>query len=310
MSNMVNKLTILLNSCDAYEDIWNPFFSLFDIYAGELKKCKILLNTESKSYFHNGLDIQTLGLFNGKEVSWGERLRQHLERVKTEYVLFLMEDFFLVNNVNNGVIKRIIEWMDADKEIGAFNLLPLDGITKGSSYPGFCLVEAGTPYRVNAQACIWRKEVLYKSILSSENPWIWEEYGRIRNDKLLISKIYCLDWKEEQPINYNFYVYGKCNGIGRTYCHSGIIKGRWNMEVVKKTFKKNGIAVNYKARGIYRQRIKERVKYSFFLVNIVKKPYKFFRKILRIEPFNINETEEYKRNIQLYVTPYMDNEKF
>ena len=42
-----NRVTLLVNSCDAYADLWQPFFTLLKRYFVPLP-AEILLNTETK----------------------------------------------------------------------------------------------------------------------------------------------------------------------------------------------------------------------------------------------------------------------
>lgn len=46
----MNNLTIIVNSCDKYEDAWNPFFKLMEIHWPKSDKYQIILNTENKDY--------------------------------------------------------------------------------------------------------------------------------------------------------------------------------------------------------------------------------------------------------------------
>ena len=52
-----DKLTILVCSCDRYEDLWIPFFTLLRKYWGS-KDVRILLNTESLGFSFDGLEIE------------------------------------------------------------------------------------------------------------------------------------------------------------------------------------------------------------------------------------------------------------
>ena len=55
---MSNEITVLVNSCDEYSEIWDVFFTLFKKYWPQCEY-PIVLNTESKSYSFDGLDITT-----------------------------------------------------------------------------------------------------------------------------------------------------------------------------------------------------------------------------------------------------------
>ena len=50
------KYSVLVNTCDKFEDCWNPFFQLFCMYWQDYKG-KIYLNTEYKDYSFPDLDI-------------------------------------------------------------------------------------------------------------------------------------------------------------------------------------------------------------------------------------------------------------
>jgi hypothetical protein len=68
--NKKEDLTILVNSCDAYEDLWYPFFELFRI---NWPNCKydIVLNTETKSYTHPKAGLPEIVTYNPRTTKWG-----------------------------------------------------------------------------------------------------------------------------------------------------------------------------------------------------------------------------------------------
>ena len=302
----VSNLTILYNSCDSYEDLWEPFFKLFVRYGNDLKKLPIVINTETKNWSFSGLNIKCLNL-KSEETAWGARLRGCLERIDTEYVLFLLDDFFLQDKVDCSVISNCISYMESDKSVGGVNLLPLDGVTKPSQLKGFSIAEPGVPYRVNAQVCIWRKSVLYNSILSCESPWVWEIYGYIRNDVFMKSKILFLSWGEKEPFPYGFYQYGRVDENGRTMAHSAVMRGKWDMSLVKKLFKENDINIDYSIRGVYRKEWRRIIADCKLLNFLIVKPYRFLRRNRQIH----NDTsKEYDEMIAIYVNPYLKDEKF
>ena len=98
----MNNITILVNSCDDYSDAWTPFFTLFKRF---WPNCEypILLNTETKKFDIEGLNIRTIN--SSKSLSYSERLLQALKEVETPLVLILLEDFFIRNYVDINRIK-------------------------------------------------------------------------------------------------------------------------------------------------------------------------------------------------------------
>ena len=97
-NNIIKKadITILVNSCDFYEDAWDPFFKLLKI---QWPNCpyKIALNTEKKVYQCDFMNVRTIK--TGKEVSWTARLRSALNQIDSEYVLFFLTIFHILNNI-------------------------------------------------------------------------------------------------------------------------------------------------------------------------------------------------------------------
>ena len=65
-------VTILVNSCDLYEDVWEPFFRLLKIQWPECEQYRIVLNTETKEYNCEFLKVETI--CGGRNSTWSERI--------------------------------------------------------------------------------------------------------------------------------------------------------------------------------------------------------------------------------------------
>lgn len=113
-----NRVTLLVNSCDAYADLWQPFFTLLKRYFLPLP-AEILLNTETKNFAFDGLNLRCV---HSTAPTYGERMTDALREVKTEYTLLLLDDFFLAaaRGYWRG-LADIVRWMDADRDIVYFN---------------------------------------------------------------------------------------------------------------------------------------------------------------------------------------------
>lgn len=278
------KLTILVNSCDAYSDLWEPFFILFDKFGGELKNCPIILNADNKKYKYKGLNITCPNQFENN-VQWGKRVKNCLKHVKTDHVLTLLDDFFIQRPCNVDVIKQCIDWLDGNKNVGAFNLLSMKQSEEESEkFKNFCFIKPETGYRLNSQACIWRKEILDKSMLDDESPWDWELFGNLRNSVILKDvDFYCISEKVDEPYFYNAEFCNKKYSPDKV--QNAVIRGKWDLNCVEKCFKENGIEVDYSKRGIYVNEEK---------VNIFKK---LFRKINKL--FHLKKTLSNRKNFKV-----------
>ena len=311
-NSLKDKVTILLCTCDTYDDLWEPFFKLFDKFGGELKELPIVINTETKKYSYPGMNIKCMNQIKQSEsITWAKRLKDVLARIETEYVLLLLDDFFLVRDVEKEdfeCMMSCVQAMEEDKDIGAMNLIPLQGADKSQEFIGFWLVNPGTPYRMNAQACIWRKDIFDKSLLDIESPWEWEIYGNLRNDVLIKSKIYALAEGQREPYAYGFYDYGKRDENGWYVAKSGVMRGKWYMPSVEKLFKDNDINVDFSKRGIYSDGIKKKMHNNKLALNFVIKPYRKVRNLFFKKEFEkiVKENElVHEKNMEKFVYPYI-----
>ncbi len=300
MENKLQNLTILLSSCDKYEDLWEPFFKLFKKYGGELASCPIVLNTESKQYSYEGLNITCPNNYT-ENIEWGRRLRQTLETINTDYVLFVLDDFFLQKPADCDTISQCIKWLDENKNVGAFNLTPIEPANKEHEiFKNFCYMPVKMNYRFNAQVCIWRKNVLYDSILDIESPWDWEVYGNQRNQYIFKHcELYALKYNAPAPYDYNFVIYEQSTPKN-IVVHSAIMRGKWDLSCIETCFKENDINIDYSIRGLYKPETnKPNNKIKEFILKLTKPIRKIFFKSEKYKTLVYLPIKEYKAKIKL-----------
>lgn len=232
------KVTVLVNSCDLYEDAWYPFFKLFNTYWTDCPY-RVILNTETKQFSMDEMKIEVFNTACG--LTWSKRFLLALKEIDTEYVLFFLEDFFIMSDVRRDVFDKAIECMDNDKNIGAVCLNPdvdfdhwhTDGIY--SEY--FTEILRSSHARVNAVAALWRKSFLEKIIREKESPWDFELLGTKRA-KLCKEKILCLAPGTPPPFDFHFL----------KHFGYGISQKKWLPEN-KVLFEKHGITVDFEKLG-------------------------------------------------------------
>ena len=238
---MEKKLTILVNTCDAYEDLWMPFFTLLKRY-WDPHKIRIVLNTESKDFSMDGLQIDCVH-FPGKS-KYGERILHALEQITTEYTLLLLDDFFLRKPVDTEVLFNILTWMDADTDIACFNTetIPVYADWERDKYPGFHRVPPGTQYALNMQAAVWRTRMLKQFWRPKVSPWEWEAYCNLLQYKYPQNKIYCTTDFQNSFLDYGHYQ------IADVWA---VVRGKWVLEDVQPLFEQENIQVDLSKRGYY-----------------------------------------------------------
>ena len=271
-----NKCTILVNSCDSYEDLWNPFFTLFKKFYPNCPY-EIILNTETKHYEHDGLKIKTFGMHQG-EKRWGKRFLDHFYKVGTKYVLIMLDDFFIRDYVKQDVIDRCIELMDEDPMISCFQFNTVEDKNNVTydKYPIFDLRPKEGLYKLAFQPGVWRVSDLKRYIFPEESPWDIEEYANIRT-YVLDNKFLTLKADAEPVFDYGF----KLDGMG-------VYRGKWVEHDVRPVFEANGIDVDFSKRGFYH---KEHAK-----KDIIHKIFRAPNSIHNLYVKYKRESVEHKRN--------------
>lgn len=235
-----DDLTILLCTCDKYEDIWPLFFHFFEKYWPDCP-CEIVLNTESKSFSHEKYNIKSYNLYSSDSiVSYGKRMIDHLDKIKTKYVLILLDDFFIRKPVDAKKLLTILNWLEDDETIACFNFDSLrNKAVDDGKYPGFLLMPEFGEYKYNLQSAIWNKDTFRKAWRENESPWDWELYGNCRSFNC-DNKFYTLDAFDNSPI---YYAQDKdCRAI---------IQGKWVLADIEPLFEKEKLDMDFSIRGTY-----------------------------------------------------------
>lgn len=236
-----NKATILVNSCDAYEDTWYPFFELLKKYWHDCPY-PIVLNTETKAYKDDFLPIKCYSLYQNKKPTYGERMLEHLKRIDSEFIIMMLDDFFLRSPVDMGKIDVYIEFMEANPDVAyiTFDSVKDQFNTDDGALKDCLLRPKYGEYKVNLQGGIWNKKALPYYVRKHETPWEFETKGSIRSFERN-DRFYCLKDLSLSPINY-----GKKPGL--TW---GIVRGKWAKGDVEPLFRKHGIECDLTKRGFF-----------------------------------------------------------
>lgn len=215
--------TLLVASCDAYSDLWEPYFALISRYWPDCP-FPIALITENKR--PNLGRVRALHL--GQGLDWSSLLLRALDAVSTPYVLLSLEDFFLRRTVDT---QRVIALLDALKRenLNMLRLIPRPG-PKGRRLKGlYGGIAPHTPYRVSTQAALWRVTVLRQLLLPGESAWQFEVNGSKRSS---LYQGFASVWDAAIP-----------------YRHHVVERGRWFPWAAFR-FRRLQIGVDLKARPV------------------------------------------------------------
>ncbi len=257
----MNDYSILINTCDKFEDCWNPFFKLWNLYWPDCKG-KVYLNTEFKDYVYPGLDIIPVKgcvgkQYKGKYATWSQCLRWALERIDSDVILYMQEDYFLNDYVKNDIVEEYVKLMYDKPDLSCIQLTH-HGIPSLSPTEYNHLHYSDPNYfsYLSCQASLWRKEIMMSLIRDHETAWNFEWWGSKRAKYMGL---------EFLTINHSWL---KKEGVIIPYIATGIIGGRWYRPVVE-LFKDHQIEMDYSKRGFYEKKkpnVKKRIyiKYSIW----------------------------------------------
>jgi hypothetical protein len=240
----MSNFTIIVNSSDGFEDCWEPYFTLLKKYWPDLNQ-PILLNTEFKNYHFNELALTASKVHAGttdRKLTWSECLIGALQQVDTSIVLYMQEDYFLEQPVNNDFVVEMAEKMKANPSIRYIGLTDIGnkGPFKAFDEDRRLCIVGNQKYRISTQAALWRKETLLSYLRPEENGWMFEIFGTQRAKR-----------RNELFLTANRAMYSRSHNPIITYEHTGIIKGQWHKNMPA-LFEKEGIKMNFELRGIYK----------------------------------------------------------
>lgn len=242
------NITIIVNTCDHFEDCWNPFFTLFEKF---WPACQypIILTTYKKEYNYNGkLNITSLraNQYYDKEPPWSEILLQTLKKIPdTDIVLLMLDDFFISDFVDEKTIEKCYKII----KVSNYSNITLTNHDKTRSFestdnPMISKVKQKSKYRITTSPALWKASALKKYLISDENPWMFELFGTLRSHRIKDSFFrfneQCLTpgFKEVIP-----YFEGE---EGDT----GIVKGKWQ-KGIEPLFNSLNIDIDFSKRGFY-----------------------------------------------------------
>ena len=155
--------TILVSSCDAYSDLWEPFFQLYRRYWPD-RTFDLALITEAKGF--GNPEVRALKMGAGRD--WSSMLSDALIHLNTPYVLLTLEDFFLRGPVSNKLVEQLLGQMRLN-DLQMLRLVPRPG--PSIAVPGFSLfglISREAPYRVSTQASFWDVQTLRHLLVPGE----------------------------------------------------------------------------------------------------------------------------------------------
>jgi hypothetical protein len=200
MNIAMQNCTLLVSSCDRYEDLWEPYFSLLNLYWPDCPFPVVLITEKKRPVLPN---IRALCL--GAGLDWSTLLLNALNTVGTPYVLLTLEDFFLRRKVCTPKVVALFDQLQQES-LRMLRLTPRPGPNfklNSSEYGG---IEPNAPYKVSTQAAFWEVETLKKLLTPGESAWEFEINASLRSVELTG---FVAVWREALPYRHHVVEKGK-----------------------------------------------------------------------------------------------------
>lgn len=154
------EFAILVLSCDKYEPCWMPFFTLLDKYWENHPK--VYLVTESKK-------CKYCDTINVNSEIWSVRFLEALRNIKEEYVLVMLDDFFIRDYVDYERINSI-RFTD---DIACYNF-ELEYREPALRLNEWDVAKNNQVYLTSTQPSLWCRKKLITFIDNNMSPWDFE----------------------------------------------------------------------------------------------------------------------------------------
>ena len=226
MNQLHTDCALVVSSCDAYSDLWKPFFTLLFRYWPDCP-FPIYLISNKQIYW----DKRVRPLLIGIDKRWATNTRRTLERIPEPYILWILEDLFLEKPTNTNYILKLLDYLKFN-HAATIRLHPTP-IPDEDFENDLNLGRIGhsADYRTSLNAAIWDKQIFYHLIREGENPWQMEVDGTKRSRDLSSTFLSV----KSAALNYN--------QLGAT------IRRKWRYEAIL-LCQREKISVDYSCRPI------------------------------------------------------------
>lgn len=251
---MRKTLSILISSCDKFSDLWDENIKALQRF-WQKNPCDIFLVTDKQTeWFAPNVKI----IVAEGQNDFPLRIKYALNIITTPYVLVTLDDYFLIDSVENQKIEYLLNRMK--KEHIQYLSLYNRRVTRKSQYQPLEIlssIDLEKKYAVTLYPAIWEVEFLKKTIKEDMSPWLYE-----------VSLTKC-------AIDENANC---CASLAGTFNILDVVRKGKVLHKAQRYFKKQGISIGNRPSIHYRTEAKLRI------LDIISwyTPRKLFVKIKKI----------------------------
>ena len=178
---MNNDISLVVCLWDGYKCIWDGFFRLFkenfSFWDGPI------FSTIPDDCVINGYSIKGNG-YRGKDKSFSTRLIATLKNIKSKYILFFLDDFYLIGPTDKDFFDYACKTIRSDKRVKCIVLkdwVKHDARCTKRYNAFFHILCKKAPYKITANVSIYDRHYLLKILRKGESAWDFEYIGTYRS---------------------------------------------------------------------------------------------------------------------------------
>lgn len=172
---MESKFSIIISTCDKFSDLWDAHIQLLNENWSDRNVDTFLVTDKpTKRTFEN---VTVVAAGEGTEIT--ERLRAVMPMIKTEYILFTLDDYFVTEKISTKAIMDDIDIMGRHQidymRLFVMTMKSLKNRKATELENGIFLLDNNAgDYIVSLYAGIWRKDFMEKTLMHTLNAWQYE----------------------------------------------------------------------------------------------------------------------------------------
>ena len=212
------KRAVVISTCDLYSDCWEPLLLSF---SQQWPDCPYPIYMIT-----NNMDVKDSRVITikvGEHKGWGSNTKKALPQIDCDYLLYLQEDFFLVDKVNTEGVKENFDFCENNQVDYLRVMEPFKDKFPFQGSQNYCEdAEITLKFHkraLNLMAVIWKKSALMTMCVEGWTGWDYERKN--------------LDYLKENNIQLRkLVINSKVDGrLGLPIMEStGIRKGLWTRE--------------------------------------------------------------------------------
>jgi len=168
----MNNITLLAGSCDDYSFLWDNFIKLCNKYWEP--QCKKIIVSETLTR-----DIDNYEFFTtSKDLNWSDRMIAAINNIETDFIFFILDDYFLREDVSNEFILESIDFLERENcNKLIFTTIPTGIYRLSYIKDDLYKMHDDSDYLTSLQPAIWRKSFLLSCLQKNWSPWQFEIDG-------------------------------------------------------------------------------------------------------------------------------------